>query len=87
MTLLLKASSDPSSQLTVVFSAEVGGDEISEVGPKTEDEYHLHPKPKPKITEDQRPKTSYTILYNEATNTSSFEISCVQKKFCFKKWF
>ena len=51
-----------------------GGDEISEVGPKTEDEYHLHPKPKLKITEDKRPKTSYTILYIEATYQNLFSV-------------
>ena len=48
----------PSRAVKDYMKPEVGGDEISEDGPKTEDDHHLHPKPKPKITEDRRPAIS-----------------------------
>ena len=61
MLLTLKVEKRISEEFKTCF-AEVGGDEISEDGPKTEDDHHLHPKPKPKITEDRRPKISYFCI-------------------------
>ena len=43
----------------------VGEDEISKDDPKTEDYYHLHLKPKPKITGDRRPETDiFSMIFN-----------------------
>ena len=47
---------------SLLYIPEVGGDEILEDGPKTEDDHQLHPKLKLKITKDGRPKISYICI-------------------------
>ena len=52
----------PTKKYVEALFQRQGGDEIFEDGSKTEDDHHLHPKPKPKITEDRRPKISYICI-------------------------